>query len=102
MSVKMETIDNTGLAAQWVETLIARGVTIKAKGKRLEMIPPGSYGAMSDDEHLALRHHKAAIVAIVRERFGGIARGADTAGPPREALAPTAVPAPEPAPKPCT
>src|SRR5258705_4608148 len=97
--VKMETIDNTPLAAQWVETLLARGVTLKAKGKRLEMIPSGSYGAMSDDEHLTLRHHRAAIVSIVRERYDGTARTLTSgdAGLPREALAPTAAPAPKPA-----
>ena len=50
------------------------------------MIPPGSYGAMSDEEHRTLRHHRAEIVNIVREHYGGLARATTsepgTAGTP--------------------
>jgi len=71
------------IATTWVDTLMARGVTLKAKGKRLEMVPGNAYKALSDDELLTLRHHKAAIVAIVNERYDGIASGitpSDTRG----------------------
>src|SRR6266487_1090092 len=53
-------------AAAWVEALRARGVTLRARGKNLAMMPKHAYGEMSADERKTLKLHKAAIVAIVQ------------------------------------
>jgi hypothetical protein len=60
-------------AAVWITTQLAKGTTLKAKGKRLEMLPKRSYSELSDAELLTLRHHRAAIVALVHEQHGGMA-----------------------------
>jgi hypothetical protein len=55
-------------AVAWVQALQARGVRLKAHGKKgLAMIPKSAYGEMSNEERAALRAHKRDIVALVRE-----------------------------------
>jgi hypothetical protein len=91
-------IENIGLndiAVAFVETLVARGVTLKVRGSRLAYHPKNAYGELSNDERATLKQHKAAIVAVVRGRYAG------TAGPhvqaatltPSEGVAPTVAPA---------
>lgn len=93
--------DTHAIAAAWVDTLAARGVTLRAKGaKRFEMLPRTAYREMSDDEHLTLRHHRADIVAILIER-GGVVHGVIPAEPAPPLDAPLAEPEPEPTPAPC-
>ena len=56
------------IATTFVETLAARGVTLRVRGKKdLAMIPKRAYGEMSADERQTLKQHKAAIIAVVRE-----------------------------------
>ena len=69
--------DSTGLndvAAAWVEALLARGVSLQLRGKRLAYHPKTAYGELSHGERATLRRHKAVIIAVVRERDGGTAR----------------------------
>lgn len=56
------------IASAFVETLAARGVTLKARGQKgLAMIPKSAYGEMSTADRQTLKQHKAAIIAVVRE-----------------------------------
>jgi hypothetical protein len=83
---------NTDIATQWIDTLTARGVSLRTKGKRLEWQPGSAYKDMSDDEHRTYRHHKADIIAVINERYNGMARG----DIPTVEPAPTATPPPAP------
>ncbi len=58
----------TDVATTFVETLTARGVTLKAHGKKgLAMVPKSAYTAMSNEERATLKAHKRDIIAVVRE-----------------------------------
>lgn len=65
------------VAVAWVVTLVARGVTLRLRGKgqRLELVPGRAYGELSDGELLTLRHHREAIKEVVSERYAGTAQG---------------------------
>jgi len=59
------TTDSDAIA--WVQALQARGVRLKAHGKKgLAMVPKSAYGEMSPDERATLKRHKATIVAVVK------------------------------------
>ena len=64
----------TDIAVTWLETLLARGVTLIARGKRLTISPKSAYAELSDAEHGTLRRHRAAIVSLVKDRYAGTAR----------------------------
>jgi hypothetical protein len=64
------------ISLAWVETLTARGVSLRAKGKRLEWQPGSAYKATSDEEHATYRRCRTEILDVVRERYGGLARAA--------------------------
>jgi hypothetical protein len=90
------------IAVQWVEALTARGVTLQARGKNIAYSPKSAYAQLTNDERATAKAHKADIVALLRAQYDGTARAlpsSGTAGPAREALAPT--PAPAPPPEPC-
>jgi hypothetical protein len=49
-----------------VEALLARGVRLAARGKLLDVDAPT--GTLQDGDRAALREHKAAVLALLRER----------------------------------
>ncbi len=56
------------VAVAWVQALQARGVTVRAHGKKgLALVPKSAYGEMSNEERATLKAHKRDIVQIVRE-----------------------------------
>ena len=61
-------------AVAWVETLLARGVTLQLGGKRVIYHPKSAYNAMSNAERATLKEHKAVIVEVLRDRYAGNAR----------------------------
>ena len=63
-------------AVAWVHTLTARGVSLQVKGKRLTWNPGTAYNSMSNDERQTYKQHKDDIIAVIREQYGGLARGA--------------------------
>jgi hypothetical protein len=62
------------IASQWIDTLLARGVTIEARGRRLVLHPKGAFGAMSTDERAIAKQHRTEIIEVVRTCHGGWAR----------------------------
>lgn len=80
----------------WVRTLRARGVSVTLRNNRLWLQPAIAHSQLSDDELLFLRHHRAAIKAVVS---GGDFSEADE-GHPRATISARAdlTPAPPPAP----
>src|SRR5689334_17174170 len=53
------------IAAAWVENLRARGVTVELRRNRVWLQPASAYHELSDEEMLTLRHHRAAIKAVL-------------------------------------
>jgi hypothetical protein len=87
--------DNTtviNVVVSWVETLRGRGVTLQLRGTRLAYHPKTAYSELSNEERATLKRHKAAIVAVLRERYAGMA------APPIEARSSPVALAPEPVP----
>ena len=77
------------IATTFVETLAARGVTLRVQGKKgLAMIPKRAYGEMSADERQTLKHHKLAIIAVVLDGKYATGTVEPPAAAPVEPLAP--------------
>lgn len=87
------------IALAWVEALRSRGVSVQARGKNVAYHPRSAYSSLSAEERATVKEHKAAIVAVLMERYGGTAqavvKGVTDATAARE---PQAAPAPPPAP----
>ncbi len=84
-------VNTDDTATLWLEGLAARGVSVTVRNNRLCLHPARAYKDLTDDEVLALRHHRAAIKDVVN------------AGTRFDVVQPVA-PAAErttPAPKPC-
>ena len=87
-------------AEAWVEALTARGITVALRNGRLAYAPKSAYGSLTDADRAVLREHRAAIINVVREHHGGLARPASWASAATEPLvtATAASVAPKPAP----
>jgi hypothetical protein len=53
-------LEEIPIATAWLQALRARGVSVTLRNGRISM-PKAAYAALSDDEILTLRHHRAAI-----------------------------------------
>jgi hypothetical protein len=42
-------------------------VTLRARGRRIEVLPKAAYGEMSVEDRQTLKRHKAAIAAVAKE-----------------------------------
>ncbi|HUZ81445.1 MAG TPA: hypothetical protein VMU73_04305 [Gaiellaceae bacterium] len=57
--------DNKDVATSWLEGLAARGVSAIVTNGRLRILPSSAYKSLTDEELIALRHHRAAIKAAI-------------------------------------
>jgi hypothetical protein len=70
-------------ALSFVETLASRGVTLRARGRRIEVLPKAAYGEMSVEDRQTLKRHKAAIAAIAKEgRYAPVVQPQASKTPP--------------------
>lgn len=69
-----ETLTNTQIGAEpqasvvatsWLQGLAARGITTRIVNGRIRHFPASAYKSLTDDEVLTLRHHRAAIKALI-------------------------------------
>ena len=57
--------DNKDVATSWLEGLAARGVSAIVTNGRLRILPSSAYKSLTDEELITLRHHRAAIKAVI-------------------------------------
>jgi hypothetical protein len=89
--------EDKGVATSWLEGLAAHGVRVTIRNGRLSMHPASAYKALTDVELIALRHHREAIKAAVREGFQATTTH-EPAPAPEQTAAPEAVAEPAPPP----
>jgi hypothetical protein len=62
----------------WIETLVYRGVSLRASGRTVQFTPKSAYGAMTNEERAFHKSHKSRITEILREQYGGEVQGIET------------------------
>lgn len=85
--------EDKGVATSWLEGLAARGATAIVTNGRLRILPSSAYKSLTDAEVLTLRHHRAAIKALVND---GVSFDVRTAPAAERATQAPAAPEPEP------
>jgi hypothetical protein len=84
--------DNAVIDLAWVEALCTRhSITLRARGKRLEVLPKSAFNSvLTNEERATLKAHRAAIVTLLNAQGGTIrpaAVAAEAAPPSPPALA---------------
>src|SRR5687768_16058975 len=61
--------EETDRAAQWLQALHSRGVTVAIRNGRLALTPADAYRSLTDDEIVLLRHHRSAIKTLIASGY---------------------------------
>src|SRR5688572_4777102 len=65
---------DNAVALTWIQSLVARGISIEARGARITVTPKSAYSAvMTEDERRVMKDRRADIVALLKDTYGGTA-----------------------------